>query len=63
MNYSQFINSNDSQLRKNYLKLYKHIKRSSFNEYCKFIFVALDKGFWLDSSYKKGIIFNKQENK
>ena len=63
MNYNEFMNNNDSQLRKNYLKRYKHIKRSSFNEYCKFIFVALDKGFWLDSSYKKGIIFNKQENK
>ena len=62
MNYSQFINSNDGQLRKNYLLRYKHIKRSSFNEYCKFIFVALDKGFWLDKSYKQGIIFNNKEN-
>ena len=62
MNYSQFINSNLVQLTKNYKERYKYLRKSSFYEYCVFIFIAYSKGLWLDHSYKKGIIFNK-ENK
>ena len=62
MNYSQFINSNLVQLTKNYKSRYKYLRKSSFYEYCEFIFIAYSKGLWLDHSYKKGIIFNK-ENK
>mgnify|MGYP003135893765 CR=1 FL=1 len=62
MNYDDFYNYNEQNLLKNYKKRRKIIRRSSFYEYCKFVYVALEKNFWLHESYKSGIVF-KKENK
>ena len=59
MNYNEFINYNMKVLKKNYKSRHKHIFKTHFYEYCKFIWIAYSKGMWLDESYKKGIIFNK----
>ena len=56
INYAEFLNNNLEQLKINYKTSYNFIYKSSFFEYCNYIYVGLKNKCWLPDEYTNGII-------
>ena len=56
INYAEFLNNNLEQLKINYKTSYEFIYKSSFFEYCYYIFTGLKNKCWLPKEYTNGII-------
>ena len=59
INYAEFLNYNFKQLSRNYNKRHKHIFKTYFYEYCKYIYTGMKNNAWMPVEHTKGIIIKK----
>ena len=57
MNFNQFVERNYLELNTKYRKVWREDYKTSFNEFCLYIFTGLKKKMYLPKDYKSNIIF------
>ena len=51
INYAKFLNNNLEQLKINYKTSYNYIYKSTFDEFCRYVYKGLEVGAWLPVEY------------
>ena len=51
INYAEFLNNNLEQLKINYKTNHNFIYKSSFDEFCRYVYKGFEVGAWLPVKY------------
>ena len=51
INYAEFLNNNLEQLKINYKTNHNYIYKSTFDEFCRYVYKGLEVGAWLPVEY------------